>query len=380
MPKSKPAQEPPKSLSDETQPDAAWLGILQQSAGVEAILDVLPIGVFILDAELRVAHVNSRIEYFFGVPRSIMRHADKRYLVEEHIHMIFDRGDEFKARILATYDHNNYTEEFSCHILPGEGRSERWLEHRSQPIMEGVYAGGRVETYVDVTDRVRAEDEINWISNQFLQIQEREKERIAGNLHDEVGQSVIALKFMAEGLRDSLCDRDVLLPEEEGQLTVILQQIRSISTEISQLSSDLMPSILQPLGITETVTWLCNSYTDLYGIRIDYKSYGLSRRRLPRNVEIALYRIYQEALNNVIKHAQARNVELRLIYTHPRVIARIVDDGRGFNREELRLGTGLRIMRRRIEELDGRFRIDATPGQGTVLRVEIPCELLETTS
>ncbi len=101
------------------------------------------------------------------------------------------------------------------------------------------------------------------------------------------------------------------------------------------------------------------------------------QRRLPRDVEIALYRIFQEALNNVVKHAQAEHVEMRLVYNHPRIVARIVDNGCGFDRSHFQMGTGLRIMRRRVEELSGSFKIDSSPGQGTALRVEIPCETLD---
>jgi PAS domain S-box-containing protein len=202
-------------------------------------LEILPVGVWVLDEDLRVTAVNSRIQEFFGMPCAQFVGQDKRKLVTEQIYTIFENGDEFLRRILATYNQNTYAENFLVHVLPGEDRQERWLEHFSQPIKRDGAIVGRVEIYFDVTERIQFEQELNWISTQFIKVQEREKANIASNLHNQVGQSVIALKLALERLQTSL--RETGNPEHTEQMNVIVSQVEGIARDISQISNDLLP-------------------------------------------------------------------------------------------------------------------------------------------
>lgn len=117
---------------------------------VEDVLDVSYVGTFVLDADFRVVWINDSIETYFGVDSGIIG-ADKRELIDGEIKGIFEESDVFAERVCATYDDNSYIEQFECHVLPSEGREDRWLEHRSYPITHGPYVGGRIEHYVDVT-------------------------------------------------------------------------------------------------------------------------------------------------------------------------------------------------------------------------------------
>jgi PAS domain S-box-containing protein len=105
--------------------------------------------------------VNQATEQYFGLDREEIIGRDKRRLIREQIAEIFAEPDRFADRVIATYDDNTYTEEFECHVLGGDGREERWLEHWSQPIESGLYAGGRIEHYTDITDRVTRERELS---------------------------------------------------------------------------------------------------------------------------------------------------------------------------------------------------------------------------
>lgn len=340
---------------------------------MEKILDILPIGVFILDANFQVAEVNSTLEEFFGIKRIKDLGRDKRTLVKERISKIFENGDLFGKRVLATYDDNTYLERFICHVMPGPGREERWLEHSSQPITKGLYEGGRVEVYTDVTDRVLAEQEINWIATQTMQLQEKEKARIASNLHDELGQTILAIKFTLQHLDELLKKHPSITNLELSELERTIGWVEEMGQEVSAISSDLMPSMLVPLGLEETLVWLKDQYASIYGLSICYQSLGLGDKRLPEHLEVAIFRVFQEGLNNIIKHASAANVDLRLIYSHPKVIISISDDGKGFNPEDnFNLGTGLRIMKRRIAELNGTLKITSETQKGTNIRAEIP--------
>lgn len=115
------------------------------------------VGIIILDQRFHIAWSNKAIAINFGFPHEALQGADKRQLVKEHLKYIFADPEDFASHVLASYDYNDHVEEFECHVLPGEGREERWLQHWSQPITKGTYAGGRVEYYTDITNRKTAE-------------------------------------------------------------------------------------------------------------------------------------------------------------------------------------------------------------------------------
>ncbi|MGC9524145.1 MAG: PAS domain S-box protein [Limnospira sp.] len=129
------------------------------------VLDKSEVGIFILDADFRVVWINRAIERFFGIQRTEAIGKDKRQLIRDRIQSIFADPDRFAATVLATYDNNTYIEQFECHILPDGDRAERWLEHLSQPIASGLYAGGRIEHYTDISRHKQTETELqrlNW--------------------------------------------------------------------------------------------------------------------------------------------------------------------------------------------------------------------------
>ena len=124
------------------------------------VLDSSAVGIFILDSDFRIVWVNQSLERYFDLRRSEIIGKDKRQLIRERIKDIFEAPESFAEKVLATYDNNTYIENFECHMLPDGEREERWLEHWSQPILSGLYAGGRIEHYYDITERKRAKDEI----------------------------------------------------------------------------------------------------------------------------------------------------------------------------------------------------------------------------
>ena len=124
------------------------------------ILDASKVGIFILNSDFKVVWINNALENYFGLQREKIIGKDKRQLIKENIQHIFEDPDEFIRKVFATYDNNIYIENFECHVLPKGKRKERWLEHWSQPIKSGLYAGGRIEYYYDITERRQAEEEL----------------------------------------------------------------------------------------------------------------------------------------------------------------------------------------------------------------------------
>ncbi len=128
------------------------------SSMINEVLDNATVGIFILDADFKVVWVNRAIERFFNLHRESIIGGDNRQVVRDHLQNVFEDSAEFTQRVLATYEDNSYIEYFQCHVLPLNKRVERWLEHLSQPIMTGLYTGGRIEFYTDVTARKHVEE------------------------------------------------------------------------------------------------------------------------------------------------------------------------------------------------------------------------------
>ncbi|WP_290818794.1 PAS domain S-box protein [Halovivax sp.] len=124
---------------------------------ISSVIDEADVGVFVLDDDFDVVWIDETVEEYFDIDRSAVVGRDKRTLIEETIRDRLADAETFVETVTATYDDNTYVERFECRITPGEGREERWLEHRSKPIESGRYAGGRIELYYDITDRKTAE-------------------------------------------------------------------------------------------------------------------------------------------------------------------------------------------------------------------------------
>lgn len=124
------------------------------------VLDTSDVSTFVLDDEFNVVWINESTEEYFGVERADVVNEDKRRLVQTHIEDIFENSEEFAKRILSMYDDNSDSENFECHVLETETTEERWLEHWSQPIETGPYAGGRIEHYTDITDQKQRAQEL----------------------------------------------------------------------------------------------------------------------------------------------------------------------------------------------------------------------------
>ena len=138
-----------------------------REAGVLAALDNAETGVFVLDSTFTVQWINGTAATYFGLDQEVVVGCNKRRLIKSAIKPIFEQPDRFAETVRATYDDNSYIEEFECHILPDEGREERWLRHRSCPIEAGPLAGGRVEHYTDITEQKAHEQAIQQERDRF---------------------------------------------------------------------------------------------------------------------------------------------------------------------------------------------------------------------
>jgi len=234
-------------------------------------------------------------------------------------------------------------------------------------------AKGVIGVVEDVTERKQQEELRNRLIHQAMTAQEEERRRIARELHDETGQSLTALLV---GLRTIEESRTI------AEIAELAQRLRGIAAqtldEVGRLSRGLHPSILDEVGLPAAVTRYGREFAHLHGVAMNVRIEGLDSRLLPPLVQTTVYRVLQEALTNVAKHAGARSVSVRLAREEAMVELRVEDDGAGFDSaagavvpgEDRHLG--LQSMRERAALLGGSVEVESKPGAGTTITAHLP--------
>ena len=220
----------------------------------------------------------------------------------------------------------------------------------------------RAAVAVDLSQRI-ARDALRRI----VDAQELERQRLARELHDETGQALSSILLGLKALDDQV--------ESDGARAVVAE-VRELVVatlrDVRQLAVDLRPKVLDDFGLVAALERLTETFAAQTGIGVRFES-GLGEERLPLEVETALYRIVQESLTNVVKHARAGNVSIILARKPGAVVAVIEDDGRGFDPDDIRDGGfGLQGMRERVALLDGRLQIESSGESGTTLVADVP--------
>ncbi len=204
-----------------------------------------------------------------------------------------------------------------------------------------------------------------------VNVQERERERIAHDMHDGVNQLIIGAMLEVKAARERL--RSGEREPVERALSQIRSVLGQVDGELKRLIFDLRPPTLDALGLADSITRYAERFLISTGTDCAVRVSGPTRR-LPPHVEIGVYRVMQEALNNVALHSGARRVQLSLDFSDGLVQLVVTDDGRGFDVKAGRNGQhlGLLGMRERAERLDGELRIDSNPGVGTCVTLRVP--------
>jgi PAS domain S-box-containing protein len=253
-------------------------------------------------------------------------------------------------------------------VFPGEISAGKFISGNRKKIIGAVR---------DITDRLQAENKIRALNQQLIKAQENERNRIAGHLHDHVAQDLSSLKIGLETLFDHQCEVPAEIGTKICELSKILQD--SISA-VRDLSYDLHPPGMDQLGLVRTVNQYCEDFSEKNDVSVDFYTAGMKDLKLDFDTEINLYRLIQEGLNNIKKHAKASHVVIRLVASSPNIILRIEDNGQGFDVErrlarsfkEKRLG--LFGMEERVSLLKGTMRIKSQPSKGTSLFIEVRCK------
>jgi signal transduction histidine kinase len=245
-----------------------------------------------------------------------------------------------------------------------EGKEEAFLRTAG-----GILAGTLRQKWAE--EKIRSsEKDLRALSLQLLNAQEKERKRIAQELHDGVGQILAAIKFGVENVSQQMSGR--LDPPVIKTLDSTVRMIQSAVEEVRKISTDLRPAILDDLGLLATVGWLIREFENIYsGITVE-RWMDVEEEEIPDSLKIVIYRVLQEALNNVAKHSRADRVFLSLKTSSEGIELAVEDQGVGFDLDNCRVGLGLGSMKERVELSGGRFLMESTQGKGTVIRAVWP--------
>ncbi|MDR7433885.1 MAG: histidine kinase [Armatimonadota bacterium] len=205
----------------------------------------------------------------------------------------------------------------------------------------------------------------------LITAQEDERRRIARELHDEVTQALSGLVMSLNAAMENA-------PEEmRGRLASMHAVAEATLEEVRRIIHALRPSILDDLGLVHALRWHAKTYLEMAGVAVNFHAIGLSEARLPSALETAIFRVAQEAITNIARHAQAKHVDIRLEFCGDRLSLLVQDDGIGFDEASVlgqkgRPSLGLLGMRERVTLLGGKFHLESKPGRGTKIYLEVP--------
>jgi PAS domain S-box-containing protein len=335
---------------------------------LKSIYDAMPDGLFILNAAHEIEYVNPALEREFG--------SDIGRTCYEYLH---DRTSPCPG----------------CKggaVIAGDGpMSWEFRIEKTGKTYDILYTpmkdpGGTVSILGivhDITERKKAEEKardatrrLKHLSAELLVAQEKERQRIARELHDSIAASMTGIKFKIE----SLLYESVLQPAAVESLKLLSVRLQQAVEETRRIMADLRPSVLDDLGILAATKWFCREFTKTYTrIHID-EFIQFEEQDIPDEIKTPIFRIFQEALNNIAKHSKADLVRFSLKKSEGRIELVVEDNGRGFDPERPPRkhtgteGLGLASMAERAELSGGLFSIESTPGKGTTIRASWPLE------
>ena len=340
---------------------------------------------FVIDINHKVTHWNTAIETLYGIKKEeIIGTSDqwrafygkKRPTIAD---MMVDGAsqEEIERYYNQLFKESNLIEGAyeAEQFFPALGRNGMWLHFTASPLKDknGKIIGA-IETLSDISERIEAEKNLQNYLKEITRAQEEERKRIARELHDDTAQNLIALLHQLENLLNEKND----MPMKEAQaLWGIYERIRDILHEVRHFSRDLRPSIIDDLGLLPALEWVTDEIKRTYWVDVTLTISGEERRLFPE-AELVLFRVVQEALRNIARHANASKSEVSVEFNTNKIIVTITDNGKGFQLPE-NLGElphtgklGIIGMQERVKLLDGTLLLESSPGKGTRVIVEVP--------
>ncbi|MFZ3216682.1 MAG: PAS domain-containing protein [Candidatus Acidiferrales bacterium] len=311
----------------------------------------------------RTTFVNQHVEAILGYPVDSWLE-DPTFWVE-HIHPEDrDRTLAFTAKAVEEQRHH----EREYRMIAADGRTV-WLHEIVNVIVENGAAKELVAVSGDITERKIAEHTQSRLSLRLIEAQEQERSSVARELREDLNQRVALLQI---GLGQLERDVPTLSSRARDQLHNLAEVATNVASGIHNLSHQLHPSLLDLLGPVASVETLCREVSDRHNVDVQFVHH-CTPEGIPKEVTLCLYRITQEALQNVVKHSGAAAAKVELLCHNDRIDLCISDSGAGFSPEAVRgtAGLGLISMRERLRLVGGQLSVESALSQGTRIRARI---------
>jgi len=261
-----------------------------------------------------------------------------------------------------------------AHDITERKRAEEALKQRSSELQKlAETLEQRVQERTEELEE--ANSTLRQLSIRLLSAHEEERKRVAGELHDTIGSCLSGIKFKVESALEEITKTPKAATES---LNAIVPVIRDAVEECRRIQMDLRPSMLDDLGLLPTLSWFFRRFQTIYsGIRVEQEM-TIVESEMPNPLKIVIYRVIQEAMNNIAKHSKANLVRLSLRKVDDRMEVTLRDNGQGFNLQKTlfqpnsKKGLGLTSMRERTELAGGSFAVESADGKGTMIRVSWP--------
>ncbi len=334
------------------------------AARLAGLLDSAMDGIITVDAAQRIVMYNRAAERIFGHPAAAMRGQPLDGLLPQR----YRAGHAEQVR---RFSETGVTSRRMGDQTVLVGLRADGTEFPIEASISQLEAPeGRLYTVIlrDVSERVRAQEELAAFAAESAGVREQEKSRIARELHDELAQALTALKMDTITLREHVRGDAVA----QGKLSQMIAMLDACVASVRRISADLRPLVLDDLGLLAAIEWLVHNFSQRTGVACTLAAD--EDLDLPEPYATGVFRMVQESLTNVGKHARASQVSVRITRDGEHLLLSVQDDGAGFRVTDPRKPQSLGIagLRERAHLMRGDVRIDSAPGQGTRVEARIP--------
>jgi PAS domain S-box-containing protein len=358
------------------------------------VLNSSKVGIFILDNNFNIVWVNQALERYFGLRREEIIGKDKRQLIRRRIKDIFEDPESFVEKVFATYDNNTYIENFECHVLADGKRQDRWLEHWSRPIHSGLFAGGRIEHYTDITRRKKAEETLKTYREQMIRAEHLASlGMLSAAAAHELTQPLTVIRLSVE---NSLAElekvsrpgtviedlKDVLA--EVSHVTSIVDRFRNFTRE----SPEKVVGELDLKAIAERIVELLEE--SAWRAKVTVHIEGMDNLPPVHSNREDLEQLFFALVDNAIQAADGsknRRLNISGAVEDECIELRFSDDCGGIAPENLEkifepffttkpvgqgTGLGLCVVQRIVSQAGGKVRVKSKAGKGSAFFITLP--------
>ena len=352
----------------------AELALVRERDFAESLIETAQAVVLVLDTQGRIVRYNPYTEELVGYPLEEMRGKNwmKHFIPKNEW---TSTVESFRAAL-----NDSPAKGEAVNTVIARSGSKRLISWSNKTLRDsdgdllGLLLLGQ-----DVTEAKEAEQKLSenyekmrYLSSELTRTEERERQQLATELHDRIGQTMVVTKMKLEALQ-----KETVTTSHSDSLEEIVQLLDQLIRDTRSLTFDLSPPVLYILGLEAALEWLTEQYQEKYGMTITFRKRGADKENLDKDRAFVLFRCVQELLVNVTKHAQARHVVVWMKKSGRSIAVGVEDDGVGFDVREIKTradwtqGFGLFSIGERLNYLGGQFKITSAPGKGTRVRMEM---------